>query len=72
MSTHNIYFHDKIRNFLLSQIRYSYLQLWKKILGIQERVRNSHGKRVIGVRAIEVSVYHYSRYQELRVHVSVK
>ena len=30
------------------------LQLWDVFQGTQERVRNSHGKRVISVRAIEV------------------
>ena len=45
MSTHNIQFHDKM-NFFLSYR--------KNIIGIQKRVRSSHGKRAIGVRAIEV------------------
>ena len=29
----------------------------EKILGTRERIRNSRGKRVIGVRAIEVLLY---------------
>ena len=47
MSIHNIQFHDKIRKFV-------YLSYWKNFLGTQKRVRISHGKRAIGVRAIEV------------------
>ena len=30
-------------------------------LGTQERVRNSRGKRAIGVRAVEVLLYNYLR-----------
>ena len=33
------------------------LQLWDFYLGTQARVRNSHGKRAISVRAIEVLLY---------------
>ena len=33
------------------------MQLWKKNLGIQERVLNSSGKQAIIVRDIKVSVY---------------
>ena len=35
------------------------MQLWFVFIGTQERVRNSHGKRAIGVRAIEVLLYYY-------------
>ena len=53
MSTHNI----PLSNFpKLSQIQLC-LQLWDFfffLLKTPERVRNSRGKRVIGVRAIEV------------------
>ena len=35
----------------------SNLQLWDFFQGTQERVRNSHGKRAISVRAIEVLLY---------------
>ena len=54
MSTYNIPFQDKKENHpKLSQIcNYVYL-----FLGFQERVRNSHGKRAISVRAIEVLLY---------------
>ena len=54
MSTHNIQFHDKIRKFPLIFVFLSYL---KKFVGTQKRVRISHGKRAIGVRAIEVRLY---------------
>ena len=33
------------------------LQLWDLFQGTQEGVRNSHGKRAISVRAIEVLLY---------------
>ena len=54
MSTHNI----PLSNFpKLSQIQLC-LQLWDFfLLRTLERVRNSRGKRVIGVRAIEVLLY---------------
>ena len=50
MNTHNIQFHDKIRNFPLIFVFLSYR---KKFVGTKKRVRISHGKRAIGVRAIE-------------------
>ena len=54
MNAYNIQFCDKIRKFL----KYiCYLELSKKIVGTQTRVRISHGKRAIGVRAIEVRLY---------------
>ena len=47
----------------------SNLQLWDFFLGTQARVRNSHGKRAISVRAIEVLLYVlYSRLS----HTSLK
>ena len=51
MSTHNIQFHDKIRKLPLVFVFLSYR---KNIVGTQKRVRINHGKRAIGVRAIEV------------------
>ena len=51
MSTHNIQYHDKIRKFLLVFVFLSYRKNFK---GTQKRVRINHGKRAIGVRAIEV------------------
>ena len=51
MNTHNIQFYDKIRKFPLILVFLSYL---KNCEGTQKRVRISHGKRAIGVRAIEV------------------
>ena len=55
MSTHthtHTHFQNKIKAFELCEI-YEYLQLRKKILGFQEQVQNSRGKRAIGVRAIK-------------------
>ena len=54
MSTHNKQCHDKITKFPLTFVFMSYR---KNFLGTQKRVRISHGKRVIGVRAIEVDLY---------------
>ena len=51
MSTHNIQFHDEIRKFPLNFVFLSYR---KNFVGTQKLVRISHGKRAIGVRAIEV------------------
>ena len=53
-STHNIRFYDKIRKFPLIFVFLSYR---KNFVGTQKRVRISHGKRAIGVRAIEVRLY---------------
>ena len=53
MSTHNIQFHDKIRQFPLLFVFLSYMYR-KNFVGTQKLVRISHGKRAIGVRAIEV------------------
>ena len=51
MSTHIIQFHNKIRTFPLIFVFLSYR---KNFVGTQKRVRISHGKQAIGVRAIEV------------------
>ena len=51
MTTHNIQFHDKIRKFPLVFVFLSYR---KNFVGTQKRVRINHGKRAIGVRAVEV------------------
>ena len=51
MSTHNIQLHDKIRKFPLTCDFWNYR---KNFVGTQKQVRISHGKRAIGVRAIEV------------------
>ena len=54
MSTHNIHFKtNKISRIIPNNI----CSYGKKILGTQEQVRNSRGKRAIDVGAIEVSVY---------------
>ena len=55
MSTHNIHFHDKIRKFPYIFVFLSYR---KNFVGTQKRVRISHNKRAIGVRAIQVWLYH--------------
>ena len=54
MSTHNIQSHDKIRKFPQTFVFLSYQ---KNFGGTQKRVRVSHGKQAIGVRAIEVLLY---------------
>ena len=54
MSIHNIQFHDKIRKFPLVFVFLSYQ---KNFVGTQKRVQISHGKRAIGVRAIEFRLY---------------
>ena len=54
MSTFNIQFHDKMTKF--PQI-FVLLIYRKNFVGTQKRVRISHGKRAIGVRAIEVRLY---------------
>ena len=58
MSTHNIYFHDKIRK-QIPKISLNNYFLWNyhNFLGTQKRVRISHGKRAIDVRVIEVLLY---------------
>ena len=59
MSTHNSYFQNKICTLELSQIKILISAVIEKILESQEQVRNSRGKRAIGVRAIEVPVCIY-------------
>ena len=54
MSTHNMQFHDKIRTFTLIFVFWTYR---KNSIGTKKRVRMIHGKRAIGVRAIEVLLY---------------
>ena len=54
MSTKNIQFHDKLRIFYLN-IRF--LDLSEEFHRTQKRIRMIHGKRAIGVRAIEVLLY---------------
>ena len=51
MSTHNIQFHNEIRKLPYVFVFFIYR---KNFLGIQKRVRISHGERAIGVRAIEI------------------
>ena len=56
MSTHNINFHDKIRDFPWNILKYLFSSNYRKcFLGTEKRVRISHGKRAIGVRVFEVS-----------------
>ena len=58
MITHNTQFHDKIRKFPYIFVFFSYR---KNFVGTQKRVRISHhGKRAIGVQAIEVRLYYLS------------
>ena len=54
MSTHNIQFHDEIRKLPL---KFVFLSYRKNFVGTKKLVRISHGKRAIGVRAIEVRLY---------------
>ena len=54
MSTHNIQFHNRVRKILAIFVFLSYR---KNSVRTQKRVRISHGKRAIGVRAIEVQLY---------------
>ena len=51
MSTNNIQFHDETRKFPLNFVFLRYF------VGTQKLIRISHGKRAIGVRAIEVRLY---------------
>ena len=57
MSTHNI-LHDKIRKFPKIFV---FLGYRKNFVGTQKRVRISHGKRAIGVRAIGVRLYFFRK-----------
>ena len=54
MSTRNIQFCDKMRKF---PSIFVFLSCRKNFVGTQKRVRISHGKRAVGVRAIEVRMY---------------
>ena len=54
MSTHNIKFYIKIREF---PYIFVFLSYWKNFVGTQKCDRICHGERAIGVRAIEVRVY---------------
>ena len=49
MSTHNILFHDK----------------WKNFLGTRNRLRISHGKRAIGVQFIDVLLYFHDDHRRI-------
>ena len=54
MSTYNLQFYKKRRKFL----KYFFFSSYRKnFVGTKKRVRISHGKRAIGVRAIEVQLY---------------
>ena len=55
MNTPNIHFHENIekKNPKIS-LNICFLDISEKFLGTQKRVRISHGKRAIGVRAIEI------------------
>ena len=57
MSTHNIPF--SIYKEKENNINYLKSAAMGFFQGPQERVRNSHGKRAISVRAIEVLLYYY-------------
>ena len=54
MSTHNIPFHDKIRN---KSLNICFVELSEELRRTQKEVRISLGKRGIRVRAIEVRLY---------------
>ena len=56
MSTHNIQFHHKI-NKLFFKNNCFFLNYLKNFVETQKRVRISHGKCGIRVRAIEVRLY---------------
>ena len=52
MSGHNIHFQDKILEISTYPKYINICSYGKKILGTQDRVRNSGRKRALGVRAI--------------------
>ena len=52
MSTRNIHFMIQKENVPKISINICFLGLSRNYLGTQKRVRNSRGKRVIGVRVI--------------------
>ena len=66
MSTLNIQFHDKMTKF--PQI-FVLLIYRKNFVGTQKRVRISHGKRAIGVRAIGVRLYLFVSSEGFRTHL---
>ena len=58
MSTYNIQFHDDIRkNPKYFFFLFCFFSSWKNFEGTQKRLRISHNKRAIGVRAVEVRLY---------------
>ena len=54
MSIHNIPFPNMKKKIILNYPKSTAMGFFQ---GTQERVRNSHGKRAISVRAIEVLLY---------------
>ena len=54
MSTHNIPFPNMKKKIILNYPKAAAMGFFQ---GTQERVRDSHGKRAISVRAIEVLLY---------------
>ena len=55
MSARNIPFYDKITiQIPRISLTFVFLSYRKNFLGTQKRVRNSHSKRAIGVRVVEV------------------
>ena len=65
MSTHNIYFHDKIGKHPKISLDICFLELSEEF----PRVRISHGKRAILVRAIEVTLYMFYTHRVLLPHL---
>ena len=57
MSTHNIHFHDKIGKLPNYPYIFVFSRCRKNFLGTQKRVRINHGKRLVGVRVIEILLY---------------
>ena len=69
MSKHKIRFHDKIRKI---PKKFVFLSYRNNFVGTQKRVRISHGKRAIGVRAIKVRLYAPTNDSDyLRITVSL-
>ena len=61
MSTNNIYFHDKLGQFVKMSLIICFLEPSEEFLGTQKRVQIRHGKRATGVRVIDVLLYDISR-----------
>ena len=59
MNSHNIYFHDKMRNIPEMSLNICF-KLSVQFLWASKRVQASHGKRVIGVRVIKALLCHAS------------